>query len=53
MAIVLLVTSEFLSPSYGEIGMDIDRERLYQVSVSMGLIFILYAGIRLAQMVLG
>jgi len=48
-AIILLVTSEFLSPSYGRTSIVIDKKRLRTVAISLGILFILTVFIRVYE----
>ena len=42
-AILLLITSELLSSSYGQINILIDKKRLHQIAIIFVLVFLFYA----------
>jgi hypothetical protein len=52
IAIILLVTSELLSPYYGRTGMVINRRRLRIVALVVALIFLSTVAYRVYQIVI-
>ena len=51
-AIILLITSEMLSPSYGKISVQIDRKRLRNVALIVSILFIVTVAITIINRVL-
>jgi hypothetical protein len=49
MAILLLVTSEFISPYYRHIGLTIEKKRLRQAALIFSTLFLLIAIIRIYE----
>jgi hypothetical protein len=52
VAIILLVTSELLSPYYGRTGIVLNRKRLRIVALAVALIFLTTVAYRVYQIVL-
>jgi hypothetical protein len=52
-AIVLLVTSEMISPYYGTANLKIDRKRLKNAALAMSTLFLVTVAIRVSAMILG
>ena len=50
-AIILLVTSELLSPYYGKTGILIEKRRLRTVALTVGLLFMFTVFIRIYQII--
>jgi len=48
-AIILLVTSELLSPYYGRTSIIVNKKRLRMVSLSLGILFMLTVIIRVYE----
>lgn len=46
-SIILLATSELLSPYYGQTNLLINRKRLKQISLVLGMLFLLTVAIRI------
>ena len=46
-AIVLLITSELISPYYGRMNLPINKRRLKNASISLGVLFIITVAIRI------
>jgi len=51
IAIILLVTSELLSPYYGRTGLLIDKKRLRMVALIVALIFLATVAYRIYEIV--
>ena len=51
-AIILLVTSELLSPHYGRTSIIINKKRLRTVALSLGILFMLTVFIRVYEILL-
>jgi len=51
-AIILLITSEMLSPYYGKINTRINRKRLRNVAFAVSILFLAIVAIRIISMVL-
>jgi hypothetical protein len=49
IAIILLITSELLSPNYGRTSIIINRKRLRTVALSLGILFMLTVFIRVYE----
>jgi hypothetical protein len=52
-SIVLLVTSEILSPYYGAVNLKINEKRLKNSAIATSILFLVTVAIRIAAMVLG
>lgn len=52
VAIILLVTSELLSPQYGKTGINIDRRRLRLVALIVAFIFLATVAYRVYQIII-
>jgi hypothetical protein len=52
-AIVLLVTSEILSPYYGAANLKINKKRLRNSAITTSIMFLVTVAIRIATMILG
>jgi hypothetical protein len=52
-AIVLLVTSEILSPYYGTANLKINKKRLRNSAITTSIMFLVTVAIRIATMILG
>ena len=52
-AIVLLVTSEILSPYYGASSLKINKKRLRNSAITTSIMFLVTVAIRIATMILG
>jgi hypothetical protein len=50
-AIILLITSELLSPFYGKTGIMIDRKRLRFVALAVALLFLATVAYRIYEIV--
>jgi len=48
-AIILLVTSELLSPHYGRTSIIVNKKRLRMVALSLGILFMLTVFIRVSE----
>jgi len=51
-AIILLATSELLSPYYGRTGLLIEKGRLRRVALVLGILFLSTVAIRIYQIIL-
>lgn len=51
-AIILLITSEMLSPHYGKINILINRNRLRNVALVVSILFLVMLAIGITQMVI-
>lgn len=51
-AIILLVTSELLSPSYGNTSMRINNKRLRNAAVVVSILFLVTLAIRIVNIIL-
>jgi len=51
-AIILLITSEMLSPQYGKINIHINRKRLRNVTLVVSILFLATVAIRILNIVL-
>jgi len=51
-AIILLITSEMLSPYYGKVNILIDRKRLKNAAITFSIIFLATVAIRIANILL-
>ena len=50
-AIILLATSELISPYHGGTNLMIDKKRLRQVAITVGLLFLVTVAIRVFQII--
>ena len=50
-AITLLATSELISPYHGRTNLMIDKKRLRQVAITVGLLFLTTVAIRVFQII--
>lgn len=50
-AIILLATSELISPYHGRTNLMIDKKRLRQVAITVGLLFLATVAIRVFQII--
>jgi hypothetical protein len=50
-ALIILVTSEVISPRYGRINMLIDRKRLRNVALVMGVLFLITVSVRIYEII--
>lgn len=50
-AIILLVTSEFLSPYYGQTNLRINKRRLRTAALAFGILFMLTVVLRIVEIV--
>jgi len=53
MAIILLITSELLSPYYGKINIRINRKRLKNAALATSALFLATVVIRIAGIIIG
>jgi hypothetical protein len=51
-AIVLLITSELLSPYYGKVNLKINRKRLKNSALTFSALFLITIAIRIASIIL-
>jgi len=51
-AIILLITSEMLSPSYGKINIHINKKKLKNVAFAVSILFLATVTIRIISIVL-
>ena len=51
-AIILLITSEMLSPHYGKVNILIDRKKLKNAAITFSIIFLATVAIRIANILL-
>ena len=51
-AIILLITSELLSPTYGKINVLINKKRLKNTAIVVSILFLATVAIRIASIVL-
>ena len=51
-AIILLVTSELISPYYGKTNLLIERKRLRNVALTIGLLFLITVIIRIYEIII-
>ncbi|MGD0494769.1 MAG: hypothetical protein ABSB28_01860 [Candidatus Bathyarchaeia archaeon] len=52
-AIILLITSELLSPYYGTANLKISRKRLRNSALATSILFLVTVAIRIASIILG
>jgi len=50
-AIILLITSEFISPYYGRINLLISKRRLRNIALTMGILFLITVAIRIYNII--
>ena len=48
-AIILLVTSELISPHYGKTNLIIERKRLRNVAIAISLLFLMTVAVRIYE----
>jgi len=51
-SIILLITTEFLNPHYGQTGLIIVKTRLRKIAIIMGILFLATATIRILQLLI-
>jgi hypothetical protein len=51
-AIILLITSELLSPYYGKINIQISKKRLRNTSIAFSIIFLITVAVRIINIIL-
>lgn len=51
-AIILLITSEMLSPHYGKVNIPINKKRLKQTSIAFSAIFLGTVAVRIIEILL-
>jgi len=51
-AIILLITSEMLSPYYGKVNIKINRKRLKNAAVTISIIFLATVAIRIVNILM-
>jgi hypothetical protein len=51
-AVILLITSEMLSPHYGRINMRIDRKKLKNAALTVSILFLITVAIKIINLVL-
>lgn len=51
-AIILLITSEMLSPYYGKVNILVNKEKLKNAAITFSIIFLATVAIRMASMIL-
>jgi hypothetical protein len=51
-AVILLITSEMLSPHYGKVNMRIDRKRLKNAALTVSILFLITVAIKIINLVL-
>jgi hypothetical protein len=51
-AVILLITSEMLSPRYGKINIRIDRKRLRTAALAVSILFLTTVAIRVIDIIL-
>lgn len=49
LALILLITAELISPYYGQSNLLLNKKRLRNVALAMGMLFIITAAIRVAS----
>jgi hypothetical protein len=52
-AIILLITSELLSPYYGRTGIVLDKRRLRMIALIMGILFMVTVAVRVIGIITG
>ena len=51
-AIILLITSEMLSPQYGKINIQINKKKLRNSALAVSILFLITAAIRIINIIL-
>ena len=51
-AIILLVTSEMLSPQYGKINIQINKKKLRNAALAVSILFLITVAIRIINIIL-
>lgn len=51
-AIILLITSELLSPYYGKVNIRVNKKRLKNSAIAFSIIFLVTVAIRIANIIL-
>jgi hypothetical protein len=51
-AVILLITSEMLSPHYGRINMRIDRKKLKNAALTVSVLFLVTVAIKIINLIL-
>ena len=51
-AVILLITSEMLSPHYGKVNIHIDRKRLKNAALTVSILFLITVAIRIINIML-
>jgi hypothetical protein len=51
-AIILLVTSELISPNYGKTNLLIEKKRLRNVAVAISILFLITVAIRIYEIII-
>ena len=51
-AVILLITSEILSPQYGKINIQINKKRLRNAAVAVSTLFLITVAIRVINIIL-
>jgi hypothetical protein len=51
-AVILLITSEMLSPHYGRINMRIDRKKLKNAALTVSILFLITVAVKIINLVL-
>lgn len=52
-ALVLLVTSELLSPHYGRIGIKINKNRLKNAALTVSILFLATVAVKIVSILIG
>jgi hypothetical protein len=52
-AIILLITSELLSPHYGKTNILINKKKLANTAITFSVLFIITVAIRITEIILG
>ena len=51
-AVILLITSEMLSPYYGKVNIRIDRKKLKNVALAVSILFLITVAIKIINLIL-
>ena len=51
-AIILLVTSEMLSPNYGKVHIKIDRKKLKKIAIAFSIVFLATVAMRIIGIII-
>ena len=51
-AIILLITSEMLSPQYGKINIQINKKKLRNAALAVSIVFLITVAIRIINIIL-